>query len=103
MMKQKLASKIIHKVILAIFVVLLAFPFFWMAIATFKQDADLYATQNNPFLFNLRPTLDHLRYTLERWPLVVAITTGWLPPRTGEAQEAPARGTQAGSVSGGDE
>jgi multiple sugar transport system permease protein len=62
MMKQKLVSKIIHKVILAIFVVLLAFPFFWMAIATFKQDADLYATQNNPFLFNLRPTLDHLRY-----------------------------------------
>jgi multiple sugar transport system permease protein len=62
MMKQKLISKIIHKVILAIFVVLLAFPFFWMAIATFKQDADLYATQNNPFLFNLAPTLDHLRY-----------------------------------------
>jgi len=61
-MKQKLASKIIHKVILAIFVVLLGFPFFWMAIATFKQDADLYATQNNPFLFNLAPTLDHLRY-----------------------------------------
>jgi multiple sugar transport system permease protein len=61
-MKQKLVSKIIHKVILAIFVVLLAFPFFWMAIATFMQDADLYATQNNPFLFNLRPTLDHLRY-----------------------------------------
>ena len=48
-------------------------------------------------------TLDHLRYTLERWPLVVAITTGWLPTRTGEAQGAPARGTQAGSVSGGDE
>ncbi len=62
MMKQKLVSKIIHKVILAVFVVLLAFPFFWMAIATFKQDADLYATQNNPFLFNLKPTLDHLRY-----------------------------------------
>jgi multiple sugar transport system permease protein len=62
MMKQKLVSKIIHKVILAIFVVLLAFPFFWMAIATFKQDADLYATQNNPFLFNVAPTLDHLRY-----------------------------------------
>jgi multiple sugar transport system permease protein len=67
--------------------VLLAFPFFWMAIATFKQDADLYATQNNPFLFNLRPTLDHLRYLFGqtdylRWlgntalvgVLVVAIT-----------------------------
>ena len=31
-------------------------------LASFKQDADLYATQNNPFLFNLRPTLDHLRF-----------------------------------------
>jgi cytochrome b subunit of formate dehydrogenase len=48
-------------------------------------------------------TLDHLRYTLERWPLVVAITTGWLPARTGDALGAPARPTPAGSVSGGDE
>jgi multiple sugar transport system permease protein len=80
-------EKIIHKAILAIFVVLLAFPFFWMAIATFKQDADLYATENNPFLFNLAPTLNHLRYLFGqtdyvRWlgntalvgVLVVAIT-----------------------------
>ncbi len=87
MMKQKIISKIIHKVILAIFVVLLAFPFFWMAIATFKQDGDLYATQNNPFLFNLAPTMAHLRYLFgqtdyARWlantalvgVLVVAIT-----------------------------
>jgi multiple sugar transport system permease protein len=78
MMKQNLVSKIIHKVILAIFVVLLGFPFFWMAIATFKQDADLYATQNNPFLFNLAPTLDHLRYLFGqtdyvRWLLNTAL------------------------------
>src|SRR5262249_58679361 len=68
-------------------VVLLAFPFYWMGVATFKQDADLYATQNNPFRFNLPPTLDHLRYLFGhtqylRWlgntalvgALVVAIT-----------------------------
>jgi len=61
-MKRKLSSRIVHALVLAAFVVLLAFPFYWMAIATFKQDADLYATQNNPFLFNLRPTLDHLRF-----------------------------------------
>ena len=86
-MRKKLASKIIHKIVLAVFVVLLAFPFFWMAIATFKQDGDLYATKNNPFLFNLAPTLDHLRYLFgqtdyARWlantalvgVLVVAIT-----------------------------
>jgi multiple sugar transport system permease protein len=61
-MRRKLSSRIVHRAVLAVFVVLLAFPFFWMAIASFKQDADLYATQNNPFLFNLRPTLDHLRF-----------------------------------------
>lgn len=61
-MKKKIGSKIVHRLVLAVFVVLLAFPFFWMAIATFKRDADLYATENNPFLFNLAPTLDHLRY-----------------------------------------
>jgi multiple sugar transport system permease protein len=55
-------GKIAHRTVLAIFVVLLAFPFFWMGVASFKQDADLYATANNPFLFNLPPTLDHLRY-----------------------------------------
>jgi hypothetical protein len=48
-------------------------------------------------------TVDHLRYTLARWPLVVAITTGWLPNRVGDARTAPARAGQAGSVSGGDE
>jgi hypothetical protein len=48
-------------------------------------------------------TVDHLRYTLARWPLVVAITTGWLPNRVGQARTAPATAGQAGSVSGGDE
>jgi multiple sugar transport system permease protein len=86
-MRRKLVSKIVHALVLATFVVLLAFPFYWMGIATFKQDSDLYATQNNPFRFNLPPTLDHLRHLLGhtqylRWlgntalvgALVVAIT-----------------------------
>jgi multiple sugar transport system permease protein len=47
--------------VLAAFVVLLAFPFYWMLIATFKQNIDLYAVENNPFKFNLPPTLDHLK------------------------------------------
>jgi multiple sugar transport system permease protein len=55
-------EKIAHRTVLTVFVVLLAFPFFWMGVASFKQDADLYATANNPFLFNLPPTLDHLRF-----------------------------------------
>jgi multiple sugar transport system permease protein len=52
----------VKALVLTIFTTLLAFPFFWMAIATFKQNLDLYATENNPFLFNLEPTLEHLRY-----------------------------------------
>ena len=86
-MKRKLGSRIVHALVLVTFVVLLAFPFYWMGVATFKQDADLYATQNNPFLFNLPPTLAHLKYLFGhtqyvRWlgntalvgALVVAIT-----------------------------
>jgi multiple sugar transport system permease protein len=86
-MKRNLGSRIVHALVLVTFLVLLAFPFYWMGVATFKQDADLYATQNNPFRFNLPPTLDHLRYLFGhtqylRWlgntalvgALVVAIT-----------------------------
>lgn len=50
--------------VLTIFTTALAFPFLWMGIATFKQNIDLYGMENNPFLFNLPPTLDHLRFLL---------------------------------------
>jgi multiple sugar transport system permease protein len=41
-----------------------AFPFYWMVIATFKRDHDLFSPENNPFLFNEPATLDHLRLLL---------------------------------------
>jgi len=41
-----------------------AFPFYWMVIATFKRDHDLFNPVANPFLFNEPPTLDHLRLLL---------------------------------------
>jgi multiple sugar transport system permease protein len=44
-----------------LFVVFLAFPFYWMVITTFKQDADLFNPANNPFIYNAPATLDHLR------------------------------------------
>jgi multiple sugar transport system permease protein len=47
--------------VLIVSTVLLAFPFYWMVIATFKQNVDLYNVENNPFIFNMKPTLDHLR------------------------------------------
>ena len=54
--------KTVQMLVLTIFTALLAFPFYWMGIATFKQNIDLYLTDNNPFIFNLPPTLNHLRY-----------------------------------------
>ena len=58
---RKAAAKTLHVVVLLFFTVALAFPFFWMLIATFKRNIDLYTVENNPFLFNLPPTLEHLR------------------------------------------
>ena len=50
--------------ILSFFALFSAFPFYWMVIATFKRDHDLFSPTNNPFLFNEPPTLDHLRLLL---------------------------------------
>jgi len=47
--------------VIGFFTVFLAFPFYWMLITIFKQNADLYATENNPFLFNASPTLENLK------------------------------------------
>jgi multiple sugar transport system permease protein len=44
---------------------LLAFPFYWMAITSFKQTGDLYDLSHNPFLFNAPPTLAHLRFLFQ--------------------------------------
>lgn len=48
-------------VTLGVFAVLLAFPFYWMLITSFKQTSDLYNLKNNPFIFNELPTLAHLK------------------------------------------
>jgi multiple sugar transport system permease protein len=61
MMKSKIGPRVVHALVLIVFVVLLAFPFYWMVIATFKQNADLYNVEANPFIFNMKPTLDNLR------------------------------------------
>ena len=55
-------STLAHWTVLTIFTVLLAFPFYWMVITTFKQNSDLYALDNNPFIFNEAPTLGHLKF-----------------------------------------
>jgi multiple sugar transport system permease protein len=57
-----LFSKLVRAGVLAVFTILLAFPFYWMLITSFKQNVDLYTMENNPFLFNAKPTLDHLKF-----------------------------------------
>jgi multiple sugar transport system permease protein len=57
-----------------VFCILLGFPFYWMFITTFKQTSDLYDLQNNPFIFNMKPTLEHLKFLFQqtsyvRWGL----------------------------------
>ncbi len=69
------------------FVVIAAFPFYWMVITAFKTNSDLYTLTNIPFWFNEAPTLAHIKYLFTqtlfaRWLLnsliigvcVVAIT-----------------------------
>jgi len=71
----------------AFFVILSAFPFYWMLITSFKTNSDLYSVTHVPFWFSDTPTLEHFRYLFEqtlfaRWLLnsfiiglcVVAIT-----------------------------
>jgi multiple sugar transport system permease protein len=52
--------------VLIFFSVILAFPFYWMLITSFKQTTDLYNLQNVPFKFNLPPTLDHIKFLFEQ-------------------------------------
>src|SRR5579859_2984991 len=58
---RKFGPRVTKVLVLTFFVVLLAFPFYWMVIATFKQNIDLYNVESNPFIFNLKPTLDHIK------------------------------------------
>lgn len=60
--RSRLWPALLRLAVLSIFTILLAFPFYWMVITTFKQNSDLYDLQSNPFIFNAKPTLDHLRF-----------------------------------------
>jgi multiple sugar transport system permease protein len=51
---------------LALYTVVTVFPFYWMIITVFKQNADLYSETNNPLWFNAPPTLDNVVYLLQQ-------------------------------------
>jgi cytochrome b subunit of formate dehydrogenase len=44
--------------------------------------------------------LDHLRYTVARWPMMVAMVTGWLPARRPDARRAPAAESTGSNAAG---
>ena len=82
-----LAGALGHWTVIVTFTAALSFPFLWMLITAFKRTSDLYNVENNPFVFNQAPTLEHLRLLFQetlfvRWFLnstfvgavVVAIT-----------------------------
>jgi multiple sugar transport system permease protein len=56
---------VVHRATILFFLAFAVFPFYWMVVTSFKQNADLYVgaanTAHNPFIFNRAPTLDHLR------------------------------------------
>jgi len=51
----------------AIFVFVLLFPFYWMAITSFKPNAELLSREGNPF-WVLKPTLEHFHHLLFETP-----------------------------------
>jgi len=51
---------------LTVTVTFAAFPFYWMVITTFKQDADLYTIETNPLWFHMAPTFEHVTYLFEK-------------------------------------
>ena len=55
---RRIAASAVRWGTLGVFGVLLAFPFYWMLITSFKRTSDLYDLKNNPFIFNQPPTLD---------------------------------------------
>ncbi|HET9444564.1 MAG TPA: carbohydrate ABC transporter permease, partial [Acidimicrobiales bacterium] len=50
------------------FALVAALPFVWGGITSFKANQDLYDTTNNPFVYNIRPTAEHVLYLFEETP-----------------------------------
>jgi multiple sugar transport system permease protein len=62
----KYVSQVFHYLVIVLFTIFAAFPFYWMFITMFKQTGDLYNLKNNPFIFNQWPTLEHLELLFQK-------------------------------------
>jgi multiple sugar transport system permease protein len=65
---RRVLEVVVHRATILFFIAFAVFPFYWMVVTSFKQNGDLYVgasnTDHNPFIFNMPPTLDHLRLLL---------------------------------------
>ncbi len=61
---RKVGGTIAHRAVILAFTIFALFPFYWMFVTSFKQNADLYVgatnVAHNPLIFNQTPTLDHI-------------------------------------------
>ena len=58
-------GELTRMLLMGIYVVITAFPFYWMFITAFKTNNDLYTLANNPLWFNELPTFGHIIYLFE--------------------------------------
>jgi multiple sugar transport system permease protein len=58
-------GELTRAVLMGIYVIITAFPFYWMFITAFKTNNDLYTLANNPLWFNELPTFGHIIYLFE--------------------------------------
>ena len=67
---KRVGAMVVHRLVILFFVAFAVFPFYWMVVTTFKQNADLYVgaanVNHNPFLFNRPPVLDHVKTLFEQ-------------------------------------
>jgi multiple sugar transport system permease protein len=66
LLNQTQTGTLVRALVMAAYVLVAVFPFYWMVITTFKANSDLYNLQNNPLWFNEPPTLEHIDYLFNR-------------------------------------
>jgi multiple sugar transport system permease protein len=71
--RRRRAGDLVRASIPALYALVAAFPFYWMALTALKENRDLYSLGGNPLWFNLPPTLAHVEYLFARTRFA-----GWL-------------------------
>ncbi|MHB1004851.1 MAG: carbohydrate ABC transporter permease [Chloroflexota bacterium] len=67
---QLLRDTLTFRLPLALFVIALLFPFYWMLLTSVKTDGDLYNLSNFPLFLNQMPTLEHYNYLFSKTPFL---------------------------------